>query len=199
MTSSNGHWRRAAACRLFAGTAGVASLLSMFAGTEAGAQEPARPVRAIEALDLERYAGLWYEVARIPNRFQQRCAAEVTATYDLLDDGTIRVVNACLSAKGDTIRAEGRARLAERDGPASRLKVRFAPGFLSFLSAVWADYWVLEVTEGYTAALVGTPDRRYLWVLSRTPELDQSTWDRLLNTAATQGFDLSRVVRAGEP
>lgn len=177
----------------------LAALVWTVAGSQAGAQERPGPVRALEALDLERYAGHWHEVARIPNRFQQRCAAEVTATYDLLDDGTIRVVNACLSAKGDTIRAEGRARLAERDGPDSRLKVRFAPGFLSFLSAVWADYWVLEVTEGYTAALVGTPDRRYLWVLSRTPELDRSTWDRLLDTAATQGFDLSRVVRAAEP
>jgi apolipoprotein D and lipocalin family protein len=156
-------------------------------------------VQAIPALDLAQYAGRWHEVARLPNRFQNRCASNVTATYELLRDGTVRVVNECLTSNGDSVRAEGRARLADRRGPASRLKVRFAPSVLSFLPMVWADYWVLDLAEGYRAALVGTPDRRYLWILSREPQLDQPTFDRLLHTAAAQGFDTARVQRASVP
>ncbi|HET9013099.1 MAG TPA: lipocalin family protein [Gemmatimonadaceae bacterium] len=164
------------------------------AGALAG-QERSDAVRAIPSLDLEGYAGRWHEVARLPNRFQARCASNVTATYELLRDGAIRVVNVCLTAEGDSVRAEGRARLADQRGPASRLKVRFAPAILSFLPAVWADYWVLDLTEGFQAALVGSPDRRYLWVLSREPQLDQVTYARLLGTAAAQGFDTARVQR----
>jgi apolipoprotein D and lipocalin family protein len=95
------------------------------------------------------------------------------------------------------IRAEGRARVADKAGPTSRLKVRFAPAFLSWLPMVWGDYWVLDLTDDYGAALVGTPDREYLWVLSRTPALADSTWRRLLATAAGQGFDVARLVRSG--
>jgi apolipoprotein D and lipocalin family protein len=153
-------------------------------------------VRTVPELDLSRYAGRWYEIARLPNRFQNRCVAEVTAEYELVADGTIRVVNQCRDANGALVRAEGRARLDKREGPASRMRVRFAPAFLSFLSVVWGDYWVLDLTEDYGAALVGTPDRRYLWVLARDPELDPAVYERLLATARAQGFDLEPLVRA---
>ncbi len=176
----------------------VVATLALAGGGAAAAQDQPVPVQAIAALDLQRYAGLWHEVARLPNRFQKRCVGGVTASYELLD-GAIRVVNACRVADGTSIRAEGRARLADRDGPASRLKVRFAPALLSFIPAVWADYWVLDLTDDYGAALVGTPDRRYLWVLSRRPELDGSTYDRLVRTAARQGFEIGRLQPSGEP
>jgi len=158
-------------------------------------QDPG-PVRSVASVDLARYAGVWHEVARFPNKFQAKCLAETVATYELLPDGQIRVVNTCRSADGKLIRAEGRARLADREGLASRLKVRFAPAFLSWLPMVWGDYWVLDLTDDYGAALVGTPDRKYLWVLSRTPGLADSTWQRLVTAAAGQGFDVARLVRA---
>ncbi len=182
------------------GTA-VAALVTMLAVAGSGlatASDQATPVRALPALDLEQYAGRWFEVARFPNRFQQRCTADVTASYALRPDGKITVVNTCLTAEGERIRAEGRAKLADGDGPASRLKVRFAPAVLSFLPMVWADYWVLDLADGYRAALVGTPDRRYLWVLSREPELDEATYDRLVRTAAAQGFDVARLQPSGK-
>lgn len=162
------------------------------------AQERNEPVQAVAVLDLERYAGRWYEIARLPNRFQRRCVGDVTATYEFRGGG-IRVVNECRTADGSRIRAEGRARVAERSGPASRLKVRFAPALLSFIPAVWADYWVIDLTDDYTAALVGTPDRRYLWVLSRQPTLHPATYERMVGSAARQGFDVSRLQRTGEP
>jgi apolipoprotein D and lipocalin family protein len=132
----------------------------------------------------------------LPNGFQARCVGETTAEYELLPDGQIRVVNTCRKADGSLMRAEGRARLAERDGPASRLKFRFAPSFLSFLPMVWGDYWVLDLTEDYHAALVGEPGRQYLWILSRSPRLDDPTLRRMLATASAQGFDVDRLVFA---
>jgi apolipoprotein D and lipocalin family protein len=155
-----------------------------------------RRVMSVPAFDLRRYAGVWYEIARFPNRFQARCRGETTATYEQLPNGELRVLNTCRDAESRVIRAEGRARLADRRGPASRLKVRFAPKILSFLPMVWADYWILDLTEDYGAALVGTPNRKYLWVLSRTPQLDESTYQRLVATATAQGFDEARLVRA---
>jgi apolipoprotein D and lipocalin family protein len=162
----------------------------------AGPDTSRGPVRPVADVDLARYAGRWHEVARFPNRFQTKCARGTTADYDLLPGGQIRVVNACLRADGGTMRAEGRARLARRDGPASTLKVRFAPRFLSFLPMVWGDYWVLDLTDDYGAALVGSPGRDYLWILSRTPQLDEATYQRMVATAAAQGFDVARLVRS---
>lgn len=157
-----------------------------------------RGVRAIPDLDLDRYQGAWYEVARLPNRFQDRCAGDVTANYSLRDDGRVDVVNRCRLADGSWDVARGVARRAERSGPASRLEVRFAPAWLSFLPAVWGDYWVLDLDPGYRWALIGEPGRRYLWVLSRTPTIDATTLDRILKTAERQGYDLSPLIRAAE-
>jgi apolipoprotein D and lipocalin family protein len=172
-----------------------AALLSM--AVLAAAQDTSRgPVRPAPGVDLGRYAGRWHEVARFPNHFQAKCTGETTADYTLLPNGEVRVVNACRRADGRMTRAEGRARLAQRNGPASQLKVRFAPGFLSFLPMVWGDYWILDVTDDYGAALVGDPNRAYLWILSRAPELDETIYQRMVATAAAQGFDVARLVRS---
>ncbi|MBM4194885.1 MAG: lipocalin family protein [Gemmatimonadetes bacterium] len=173
----------------------IVSCLVLAVSCEPANAQPAA-VRALDSLDLVRYAGRWHEVARLPNRFQRNCAADATATYEL-DGDAIRVINTCRDSAGAAVRAEGRGRLADRRGPASRLKVRFAPRALSFLPMVWADYWVLDLTEDYSAALVGTPDRAYLWILSRQPSLDAAVYDQLVATAARQGFDVSRIMRAG--
>lgn len=153
-------------------------------------------VRSVEGVDLTRYAGRWHEVARFPNRFQNKCIAETTAEYELLPNGQIQVVNSCRQADGTMTRAEGRAKLAHRDGPTSQLKVRFAPAFLSFLSMVWGNYWILDLSEDYGAALVGDPSREYLWILSRTLELDEATYQRLVAAAEAQGFEVARLVRS---
>lgn len=170
----------------------LAFALAVVAGQDSASQ----PVRPVAHVDLARYAGRWHEIARFPNRFQAKCAGETTADYELLPDGDIRVVNACRRADGELTRVEGRARLARRGGPTSVLKVRFAPRFLSFLPFVWGDYWILDLTEDYGAALVGSPDRAYLWVLARSPLLDERTYDRLVSAAAAQGFDVARLVRS---
>src|SRR3982750_3224243 len=98
----------------------------------------------VSNLDLNKYAGRWYEIARLPNRFQEKCAGDVQATYTLRPDGTVSVVNECRTKDRGITRAEGVARRADFAGPASRLKVRFAPAVLSFLPFVWGDYWIVE-------------------------------------------------------
>lgn len=169
----------------------LATLLTMFAAQDSS-QTPVTPVPHV---DLARYAGRWYEIARFPNRFQRKCVGETTADYTLLPDGQIRVVNTCATADGSS-RAEGRARLAEPRGRTSTLKVRFAPAWLSFLPAVWGDYWILDLTDDYRAVLVGSPDRKYLWILARTPVLDEPTYRRMVAAAAAQGFDAERLMKS---
>lgn len=174
-----------------------ATILAMgaFAAASHGGDRQEAPIEAVPALDLDRYAGRWYEIARRPNRFQDDCACCVTATYTPREDGRLTVVNECRTADGKSKAARGEARRATADGPASKLKVRFAPRFLSFLGFVWGDYWVLDLADDYSHALVGSPDRRYLWVLSRDLRMEEETYERILERARGMGFDVSRVQR----
>jgi apolipoprotein D and lipocalin family protein len=172
----------------------AAGLLMLLAAVLVKGKER-EPLRVVESVDLARYAGLWYEVARLPNRFEEKCAGDVTADYTPRDDGRLTVVNRCRKKDGKTTAAQGVARLADRRGPNSRLKVRFAPSFLSFLPFVWGDYQIIELAPDYSYALVGDPSREYLWILSRSPRMDEATYRRLAEAAGSQGFDVSRVIR----
>jgi apolipoprotein D and lipocalin family protein len=148
----------------------------------------------VPTLDLQRYSGTWYEIARLPNPFQKKCAHSVVVRYAVRADGRLDVVNECVEADGRTSRASGVARLADPKGPPSQLKVRFAPAFLSFLSAVWGDYWVIDLASDYTYAVIGGPKRQYLWILSREPRLPEPLYAEILARAA-RFYDVSRVVR----
>ena len=151
------------------------------------------PLRVVPEVDLVRYSGQWYEIARLPNPFQERCAADVTATYTLRDDGRITVLNRCRMENGEPIEAEGVARLAGKGQPNSVLKVRFAPAFLSFLPWVWGDYQIMALSPDYTQVLVGDPARKYLWILARSPSLEDAAYDELVAEARAQGFDVGRL------
>ena len=153
------------------------------------------PLRVVPEVDLVRYSGQWYEIARFPNRFQRRCAGEVTATYTLQPNGKISVLNRCRLENGEEIQARGVARPAGKEQPNSILKVRFAPAILSFLPQVWGDYQIIALSPDYTHALVGDSERKYLWVLSRSPQMDDDVFDQLVEEARSQGFDTSRLQR----
>ena len=155
----------------------------------------AAPLPTQDWVDLARYAGRWYEIARLPNRFQDQCVGDVAATYTLRPDERVTVVNECRRQDGRTARVEGVARRADDKGPASRLKVRFAPAWLSFLPLVWGDYWIVELDRDYRHAVVGDPSRKYLWILSRSPEMDDATYESLAASAGRLGFDAARLVR----
>jgi apolipoprotein D and lipocalin family protein len=154
-----------------------------------------KPLQVVPTVDLPRYAGTWYEIARLPNKFQKECMGNVTATYTLLDNGEIKVVNRCRKSNGETTEAEGRARRASDDEPNSKLKVRFAPAFLSFLPFVWGNYWILELASDYSHAVVGEPDRKYLWILARSPKMDDDTLAGILDRVKQQGYDVRALIK----
>lgn len=168
-------------------------LLSAAMVVRAESSDP--PLSVVPSVDLTRYSGVWYEIARLTNRFEKKCVGDVTAHYSLLTRESLRVVNRCRKMNGRFTEAKGVARLADKTGANSRLKVRFAPSFFSFLPFVWGDYQVIDLAPDYSYALVGEPGRKYLWILSRTPQLDQATYRKLTEFAAAQGFDVSKLVR----
>lgn len=142
------------------------------------------PVDSVAAVDLARYAGKWYEVASFPMFFQRNCVGDTTADYALTPEGDVSVTNRCRTADGFD-QAQGKAWAVEGSNNA-RLKVSF---FWPFRS----DYWVLGLDAGYRWAVVGNPNRKYLWILSRTPQLDKPLLEAALKAAATQGFDLKQL------
>jgi len=158
-------------------------------------EKSTKPLEVVPSVDLNRYAGTWYEIARMPFKYQSQCVGDVTATYTVLDDGTIRVVNRCRKENGEIDEAVGKAKLASDAGPNTKLKVRFAPAFLSWLPFVWGNYWIIDLAADYSYAVVGEPDRKYMWILSRTPALDDTTVQGILDRAKAKGYDLTGLIR----
>ncbi len=149
------------------------------------------PLKTVERLDLERYTGRWYEIARYPNSFQRRCTGGVTADYTAQADGSIRVVNRCATADGKGLVAEGRATVVPGSGDA-KLRVTF---FWPFAG----DYWVIGLDErNYQWALIGDPSRKFLWILARQPEIPELTYDKIVAEAVAKGYDATRLVRTDQ-
>lgn len=145
---------------------------------------------AVDQLDLARYAGVWYEIGRLPMYFQRKCASDVTATYTPKpDSNAITVLNQCKTSTGEPINASGQA--TPVDGAGSKLKVSFLPSWLRWAPFGKADYWVLAIDTDYQSALVGTPNKKYLWLLSRSPQLSEQTYQKYRHIAENQGYDLS--------
>jgi apolipoprotein D and lipocalin family protein len=149
----------------------------------------------VSNVDLVRYVGKWYEIAKYPNRFQKKCVGNTTATYALKQNGRIEVVNRCTKADGKMLRAVGEAKVVDKKSNA-KLKVRFAPSLLSFLPLVWGDYWVIDLADDYSYAVIGEPGRDYFWILSRTPTMGDPTYQEILSRAKSKGFDPNRVERS---
>ena len=149
-----------------------------------GKPQPALPT--VAHVDIQRYLGTWYEIARLPQKFQEGCAG-VTAKYDLRDDGSISVLNRCLQGglSGRERTAEGIARIVD---PVTNAKLE-----VSFFRPFWGDYWILELGADYEYAVVGVPDRGSLWILSRTPQMDPGLVEQVLARRQAQGFDISRM------
>ncbi|MES2475728.1 MAG: lipocalin family protein [Verrucomicrobiota bacterium] len=147
-------------------------------------------------VDVARYAGKWFEVARLPKWFQRRCVS-ATADYSVNPDGSIKVVNTCIRKDGSTKTITGSA--VPVDASANRLKVDFMDSWATNFIPVPAEgnYWILEVTPGYQQAIVGTPDRSSLWFLSRSPEISRTTFEKLKATAAAQGYDTTKLIVDG--
>jgi apolipoprotein D and lipocalin family protein len=147
----------------------------------------------VASLDLARYLGVWYEIARLPMRHEPPDYTDISATYTLEDDGAIQVRNRALDGRGQLQESVGRATPVEGSGHA-KLKVNFLPEGLRWIPFTSGDYWVLRLDPEYRTALVGTPDRDHLWLLHRAPVMDEPTREAYLATAQAQGYDLSKLI-----
>ncbi len=150
----------------------------------------------VAQLDLNHYLGSWHEIAHLPLYFQRQCVDNITATYTPPKDGLIGVHNACRTKDGTTDTADGAAR-SNRDRPGA-LEVRFAPSWLGWVPFVWADYWVVELDPDYQWAVVGSPSKKYMWVLSRTPTMNRALFEKLRKHAAERGYAVDKLIIAGK-
>jgi apolipoprotein D and lipocalin family protein len=150
------------------------------------------PLESIPSLDVPRYMGTWYEVAKYPNWFQKRCIANTSATYAMQSNGMLQVVNRCQKEDGSITDALGAAKQVG-DATSPKLEVRFAPAWLSFLPFVWGNYWVIDLDPQYQLAAVSEPTRKYLWILSRTQTVEPKAYEALLQRLKEKGFNLDAI------
>lgn len=145
-----------------------------------------KELKTVDYVDLKKYAGLWYEVAKIPNRFQSQCVKGTTAKYSLKENGEIEVINSCIDEDGQLDQTEGIARVVDKKSNA-KLEVSFFSIF--GWRPIWGDYWIIGLDENYQWAIVGTPSRKYGWILARQPKLDQNTLDKIYSILREQGYN----------
>jgi apolipoprotein D and lipocalin family protein len=138
-------------------------------------------------VELEKYLGKWYEIAHLPARFQEGCS-DTTATYTLSKDGSISVLNEC-TRNGKVKQAKGKAKVVDKNTGA-KLKVTF---FWPF----YGDYWIIKLGNDYEYAVVGTPNRKYLWILNRTPKMDDNLYSQITKFAKSKGFNVEDLIRTG--
>ncbi|QQS37302.1 MAG: lipocalin family protein [Ignavibacteriales bacterium] len=152
-----------------------------------------KTVQTVKYVDLKKYVGLWYEISKIPNRFQKQCISNATAKYILDEDGDIKVVNSCVDDENEMDIAEGVAKVVDKKSNA-KLEV----SFVSFLGIrpFWGDYWIIGLDDNYNWAVVGTPDRKYGWVLSRTPELADEILLHINNILKENGYKPESFVKS---
>lgn len=156
----------------------LAAALFVFVG--ACATRQTAPLSTVESVDLDRYLGAWFEIALIPNRFQKVCVSDTQARYSL-DGEVLRVRNRCRKADGGIEEAVGVAKVVPSSGNA-KLRV-------SFFRPFYGDYWILALDPDYRWVLIGEPGREYGWILSRSPQLDQASFEAALSAAVAHGFD----------
>lgn len=163
----------------------VMSLMVFFSGMAIPMAQDSKALTTVSSVDLSRYVGRWHEIAKIPNRFQKKCVGDTTAEYSLRPDGQIDVLNSCRVADGTIDTARGVAKIVDRQTNA-RLKVSFVQ-FLG-MRLFWGDYWILGLGDNYEYAVIGTPGRKYGWILSRTPQMSQENLEKARQILRQQGY-----------
>ncbi|MCS7052785.1 MAG: lipocalin family protein [Ignavibacterium sp.] len=148
-------------------------------------------IKTVDFVDLKKYVGVWYEIAKIPNRFQSQCVKETTARYNLKENGEIEVINSCIDKNGNLDKTVGIARVVDKKTN-SKLEVSFFSilGWRPF----WGDYWIIGLDENYQWAIVGTPSRKYGWILARKPQLDKEALNKIFQILKEQGYNTNDFV-----
>ena len=145
------------------------------------------PLESVPKVDLSRYTGRWFEIARYPNRFERKCDSNAVATYSLRSDGKISVVNTCKTREGKLTQSNGWAQVVDQK-TGSKLKVTFFRPF-------FGDYWIIDLSPNYEYAVIGEPSRKYLWILSRTAKMDDKLYVEIAGRLAAKGYDATKLER----
>lgn len=152
----------------------------------------ANPLQTVEHVDLNRYAGKWYEIAKYPNRFQRKCG-EATAEYTPLPNGKIQVHNTCKKFKNGQMKDILGVATVKDSITNAKLSVTFLPSWLRWTGIGAGKYWVIDLEPNYEYVVVSEPKRNYLWVLSRSPNMKRSTYEAILEKIVSQGLDPARI------
>ena len=152
-------------------------------------KRPLVPLKTVDKVDLKRYQGRWFEIAKIPNRFQSHCVTNTSSDYRLMDDGAVAVKNRCIDSQGDADEANGMARVV---APISHAQLEVSFVNLLGLQLFWGDYWILALDPDYQYALIGEPKRKYGWVLARQQQLSDPQWDVIENAMKANGYKRDR-------
>ena len=150
------------------------------------------PVEAVEFVDLNRYLGRWYEIARLPNFFEKADMQNIVAEYTLLPSGAVGVRNSSERANGNTSQVNGVAHVVDETN--AKLRVTFAPEPLRLMPFVWGNYWILELDADYQWAIVGEPTRKFLWILSRNPRLSEAEYESVCAKVVEKGYDVAKLI-----
>lgn len=151
-------------------------------------KQAAAPLEVVPFVDLTRYTGQWFEISRYPNRFQEGCVGS-RATYTMREDEKISVLNECYedSFSGRLRNAKGTAKVVDKKSSA-KLRV-------SFFWPFYGDYWIIDLADDYSYAVIGHPRRKYLWILSRTKKMDEMLYQEILGRIAAKGYDVTRLIK----
>ena len=158
------------------------------------AARAADPLPTVDRVDHVRYAGTWYEIARLPNEQQAGCAGDVTTTFTLRGMRMYDLMTRCRHVDGSESSDAGIARIQDTTTNA-KMEWRFLPLAVAWWPFAWSDYWIIDLAPDYGYAMAATPSRQGLWILARKPELDAATYQRLVAKARGLGFDTSKLVR----
>lgn len=158
------------------------------------AHAQAKKMPTVEKVQLDKYLGQWYEIARKPMYFEKKCDRDITATYSLNEKGNVVVDNRCYDNQGQLRQSIGEAFIANAPFN-SKLKVSFLPSFIRWMPVARGNYWILKIDTDYQTVLVGEPSRKYLWVLSRTATPSPQVVDEYLKYAKSLGYQLDDVIR----
>ncbi|KHD88101.1 MAG: membrane protein [Bdellovibrio sp. ArHS] len=153
----------------------------------------AKPLPTARFVDLTRYQGLWHEIASIPQFFQRKCVKDTTAEYTLLSGEEVRVLNSCMTEKGEKISSEGRAKVIDTNTNA-KLNVTFANIAGKYFYLLGGKYWVLHLDNNYQIAVIGHPTRDYGWILSRNSSISESTLKDLADFLEIRGYDTCKFL-----
>ena len=159
-------------------------ILTFILASMTGCSKPYPPLKTVKKVDLQKYAGTWYEIARYEHYFEKGCR-DVSATYTLKEDGDIKVINRCTKEEADKNEVVGVAYATDESN--SKLKV-------SFFRPFYGDYWIIMLDDEYRYAVIGDPSREYLWILSRTPTLDEDIKNTILKRLPEMGYSADPLI-----